>query len=125
MGCLKPTATPIGVCWVGCSSSLKELAMTLRSSLYRPVLSSIFLIIAAYVAACVAPMTPDTDVETTQSTSLGVDTATGDASYGRACGRGVKRCSPQQAGQQCNPNDPLFLCVEQTSGAFCCLPVAQ
>lgn len=104
--------------------------MTLRCSLRHLVLSSAFLVIAA----CVSPMNPDGDVETTdsasqlspsagQGTPSGLDTATA-ASYRRACGRGIAQCSPEQAGQQCNANDPLFLCVEQTSGAFCCLPVA-
>jgi hypothetical protein len=117
---------------------MKEPIMTLRCTLRRLLLSPILVV----VAACVSPTNPDSDIETTSSVAAPAATDTASRvspateqdspleansvdAYRHGCGRGVAKCSPEQVGQQCDPNHPLNLCVAQTSGAFCCLPVAQ
>src|SRR5437867_2268674 len=117
---------------------MKEPIMILRCTLRRLLLSPILVV----VAACVSPTNADSDLETTSSVTApaATDTASrvspateqdsllgpsSDDAYRRGCGRGVAKCSPEQVGQQCDPNHPLDLCVAQSSGAFCCLPVAQ
>lgn len=52
-------------------------------------------------------------------------TASAESLDSSSCGEGIQACSPAQSGQPCDPDDLSFLCVPQTDGAFCCLPVVQ
>jgi hypothetical protein len=88
-----------------------------------------FVLLALLVAAaCQTPVKRDDHASVTSVTtaSIGADDTPGDQEYRRrVCARGVKQCSAEQEGQQCNPNDPLFLCLRQDNGGFCCLAFAN
>ncbi len=97
--------------------------MTLRDSLRH---FTLFALLVA--AACQTRVTHDdrSSAASTMTASVEADDTSGDQAYRpRVCERGVRQCSPEQEGQQCNPADPLFLCLRQDNGGFCCLAFAH
>ena len=46
------------------------------------------------------------------------------AANGKGCPRHIERCSAQQVGQPCHPDNLNVLCSAQANGAYCCLAYA-
>ena len=46
------------------------------------------------------------------------------AAGGAHCGRGIRSCSANQAGQPCDPKNPNLICSAQADGSYCCLALA-
>src|ERR1043166_2276937 len=128
---------------LGCDSTTsRSSVMNFRYSLCRLAL---FGLIAA--TACVStkqddlgPATSTAAASTSMEQTAGdeaatdpaasdevvTDQAAADKAYRhRRCGRGIRACPASQANQRCDRNDPLFLCLEQSNGGFCCLPFAN
>ena len=98
--------------------------MILRDTLRCLTLSALLV-----AAACHRPVMRDDPSRTTSAMTASAEEADdtgGDQEYRRrVCPRGVKQCSAEEEGQQCNPADPLFLCLRQDNGGFCCLAFAN
>ena len=43
---------------------------------------------------------------------------------GKGCPKHIERCSADQVGQPCHPNNLNVLCSAQANGAYCCLAYA-
>jgi len=46
------------------------------------------------------------------------------AASGKGCPRHIERCSAEEVGQPCHPNNLNVLCSAQANGAYCCLAYA-
>jgi hypothetical protein len=46
------------------------------------------------------------------------------AANGKGCPKHIERCSADQVGQPCHPDNLNVLCSAQANGAYCCLAYA-